>query len=89
MLKHGEIQWILRLDREGLSQRAIHRATGMARDTIRSVLANNRLDPSLRDTLYDVDDPVFTEPPRRCQGCGAMAYMPCLACRLREIAQGA
>jgi transcriptional regulator with XRE-family HTH domain len=84
MLKAGQIEWILRLDREGLSQRAIHRATGMAQGTISSVLEGNRPDPPLRDTLYDVDNPVFTEPPRRCSGCGAMAYMPCLACRLRE-----
>ncbi len=84
MLKPGQIEWVLRLDREGLSQRAIHRATGMARGTIRSVLEGNRPDRPLVDTLYDVDNPVFTEPPRRCRGCGATVYMPCLACRLRE-----
>ena len=38
----------------------------------------------MREGLYDVENPVFTEPAQRCDGCGAICYMPCLACGLRK-----
>jgi len=88
MLDSGQIVWIKRLARDGLSQRAISRATGVARDTVQVVLAHDRVAPELRDTLYDVDDPVFTRPPARCDGCGAVVYRPCLACTLRQGGRG-
>jgi hypothetical protein len=34
--------------------------------------------------LYDVKRRVFTRPPERCNSCGAICYMPCLACRLQR-----
>lgn len=83
MLTAGTIRWIKRLASEGLSRRAISQATGVARNTIADILGADRVAEEIRDTLYDVDDPVFTDPPRRCPSCGAVVYMPCLACGLR------
>jgi hypothetical protein len=86
VLSAGTIQWIKRLKGEGLSQRQISEATGAARNTISEVLGLDRIAEELYDTLYDVEDPIFTDPPRRCEGCGAVVYQPCLACGLRAVA---
>ena len=83
MLTAGTIRWIKRLAGEGLSRRAISQATGVARNTIADILGADRVAEEIRDTLYDVDDPIFTDPPRRCPSCGAVVFMPCLACGLR------
>ena len=83
MLSAGTIRWIKRLGRDGISRRAISRATGVARNTVAEILDLDRVAQELHDTLYDVEDPVFTNPPRRCETCGAIVYMPCLACSLR------
>ena len=63
--------------------RAINEATGVARNTIAEIVASDRTAVELHDTLYDVEDPIFTNPPARCETCGAVVYMPCLACSLR------
>lgn len=78
------VHWIKRLAGEGLSQRAINRATGVSRETIRRILSGAHAENPLRDTLYDIDNPIFTGPVERCPGCGAKVYMPCLACQVRK-----
>ena len=86
MLSAGTIRWIKRLDQNGLSKRAISQATGVARNTVADILNLDRTDHDVPASLYDVDDPIFTEPPGRCPGCGAFVHMPCLACSLRANA---
>ncbi len=84
MLRAEQIAWIRRLAGDGVSQRAIVRATGVHRKTVAELLEMDREESELKDTIYDVEDPVFTEAPSRCEGCGATVYKPCLACGLRE-----
>jgi hypothetical protein len=88
LLLPNQIAWIRRLAADGLSQREICQATGLARDSVRKVIApppGFQQDLSLVDTIYDVDEPFFTDPPRRCEGCGALCYMPCLRCYLKKL----
>jgi hypothetical protein len=67
-----------------LSQRKIARLTGVSRGTI-SALAHGkwrRYEPRPResDTPFDPDGI-----PVRCNGCGGMVLMPCLACHVRKL----
>ena len=84
MITARQMGWIKRLHRNGVAKRAISRATGVSRETVATVLKDEPPHPDLRETLYDVEDPVFTQPPSRCDACGALVYKPCLACGLRE-----
>ncbi|MCA9268774.1 MAG: helix-turn-helix domain-containing protein [Planctomycetales bacterium] len=90
MISVKKAEWIKRLAAQGLSQRRISRATGVARETVRSIISRMPRPAPAEPSIYDVDDPIFTEPPRRCPGCGGFCHMPCLACSLRsaKIAPG-
>ncbi len=80
MLTSRQVERIKELAKTGYSQRQISRERARTQ-TVRSVLKNEpRSDLLLCDTLYEVDNPVFTGPPRRCPTCGALAWQPCLAC---------
>ena len=126
MLKPQQVASIIRFADEGLSQRSISIATGIARETVRLVIERRRRYRQRKFTLhdltrndppeveiqtsadlsaaegdgevsaveavneldeqglYDVQRRVFTRPPERCPGCGAICYMPCLACRIKR-----
>jgi hypothetical protein len=84
----NQIAWIKQLAAEGLSQREICEATGLRRKSVRKVIAPSagcKQHLALVDTIYDVDEPFFTDPPRRCEDCGAFCYMPCLRCYLKKL----
>src|SRR5262245_32224393 len=87
LLPH-QINWIRRLSQEGLNIRQICEVTGFSRGTIRKLLdPKPKQNPRLLETLYDVDQPFFTDKPCRCTRCGAWCYMPCLRCYLHKLRQ--
>lgn len=83
MLSETKVEEIRRLVAAGaLSLRAIARKTGVSRGTVTAIAQGKRRDrpPRLRP-----DDP--TDEPQgpiaRCPECGALAHLPCRACRVR------
>jgi hypothetical protein len=63
-----------------LSQRKIARQVGISRGTVEKI-ASGRWQPKREWMRLQVP----TGPAVRCQECGAMAQMPCMACQLRAI----
>ncbi len=87
MIPDEKIAEIRRLLHESpLSQRQIAQQLGVSRGTVNAV-ATGRLRRRLQSEFAaPPPDPLHpTEPPQRCPTCGALVYMPCVACRVRAI----
>lgn len=74
------------LDDGALSRRAIARQTGVSRGTVNAIANGERglfgaPPPDERDARRR---PGQSGVARRCVGCGAMVYLPCLVCRTRR-----
>jgi hypothetical protein len=68
----------------GLSQRQIAEHLGVSRGTVNAIALGKRrcqAKPQAEDFRFP------SGPPQRCPGCGGMAQMPCLLCRVRAIRQ--
>jgi hypothetical protein len=65
---------------EGLSQRTVAIQAGVSRGTVHAIARGKRPD---RVRLFAEEPPLWNGPPKRCPHCGAMVYMPCLACQIR------
>jgi transposase InsO family protein len=66
-----------------LSQRKIAKLTGVSRGTVGAIANGTRRDYPPRQPAEDeLLRP--TGPPQYCGHCGAVVYMPCRACALRE-----
>ncbi len=81
--KLKEVERLL-LERK-LTHRQIAELTGLSRGQVgriyRGKLPKRRLPPPSAPA-----DPLGPQsPPERCPTCGAMVYMPCVACRVRAI----
>lgn len=83
MLAHHQVAEVRELERRGFSQRAISRATGLARETVRRILGGRR--PEYAPRRGRPEDAPFSGPPRRCPRCGGLVLMPCLACHVRQL----
>lgn len=82
MISIGMVAEIRRLLAEGqLSQRKIAKLTGISRATVGAIASGRRPDYEPRPAQELFDRP--QGPPRRCQGCGGMVYLPCKLCRVR------
>ena len=76
----------------GRSHREIERLTGVSRFVIGKMARGRRSTRCARPVAAAVGDDdddddlgLCSEPPRRCRGCGAMVYMPCLLCMVRAL----
>jgi hypothetical protein len=68
-----------------LSHRKIAREIGVSRGTI-GAIASGRRNIQPRPKWFLEDEPFVPDtPPKRCPQCGGMVYMPCRACRTREM----
>ena len=66
---------------EGVSQREVHRRTGVSRGTIGKIARGERPDyEAVRQQRETEELTLFNGPVERCPGCGAMVEMPCRAC---------
>jgi hypothetical protein len=63
----------------GNSQRSVARITGVSRGVVRAVFYGHRRRPDADNALLGGQGPVA-----RCRTCGALATMPCIACRDRN-----
>ena len=88
MIAPAVVEEVRSLLAEGrLSQRAIAQVTQVSRGTVGAIAAGRRPDyETLRRSRKEDTAPLPLGPRRRCRGCGAMVYMPCHACRIRETA---
>lgn len=84
MVSNEQIQRVHELARQRFSQRAISRMAGVSRDTVRRILTGKR---QIMHMIAPVRLPApnCSRPPRRCPGCGARVFMPCLACGVRNL----
>jgi DNA-binding XRE family transcriptional regulator len=81
MIPLETVQEIQRLLSEGrLSQGQIAKKLGVSR-TFVNFVNRGRLRTPLEARIKD--DPEREPMPRRCPECGALVYMPCIACRTR------
>ena len=85
MVSAEQVDLVKRLARQHYSQRAISRATGLARETVRRIIGGKRREP--RDEPAPI--PKFAREARRCPTCGALVHPPCWACHVRGLAQRA
>jgi len=86
MIAQSLVDEVRRLLSEGkLSQRKIAQATGVSRGTVGAIASGRRRDrPVVTASDEDgCDEPVG--PPERCDGCGALVYLPCRLCRMRKL----
>ena len=85
MIPASVVEEVKRLLAEGrLSQRKIARQTGVSRGSVGLIAQGKRPDyQPRRDLKEDLLGPAG--PPERCPSCGAMVYVPCRLCRLREL----
>jgi hypothetical protein len=84
MLSCSTVKEIRRLLAEGkLSQRKIAVVTGVSRGSVNAIAIGRRADYPTRE-LNEEKPRKPSGPPKRCPKCGAMVYMPCVACSLRE-----
>ena len=80
---------VLSLINEGCSQNHIFKATGVARGTIKRIKVRNKIEvPVACKNKMIGNSNCISEKRRgikgRCNICGAMVYMPCMACELRK-----
>ena len=80
MLNPALVDAIRRLLADGLSQRQIARQCHVSRGTVQAIAAGKR-----RDRMPEDDPGLFSGPIGRCPTCGARVYLPCLACRVRQM----
>lgn len=86
MIAPSVVQQVRRLLAEGrLSQRRIAKTTGVSRGTVAAIATGKRREQGPRKGRDETETLEPSGPPRRCPGCGATVYMPCRACRTREI----
>jgi hypothetical protein len=78
-----EIQRLL--DQGELSQRKIALRLGVSRGTVNAIALGKRPDYRARQPSREGEFPSPCGPAARCPSCGAMVYMPCLACRVRAM----
>jgi transcriptional regulator with XRE-family HTH domain len=69
------------------SQRKIAKLTGVSRAIISDIATGKRPDYEARRAARKEMEKGFGGPPRRCPTCGALVYMPCQLCRVREISE--
>lgn len=83
MIRDSVVQEVKRLlFVEGLSQRTVATQVGVSRGTVHAIARGKRPDrvrPLAETGMLPWDD----APPKRCPHCGALVYMPCLACQIR------
>ena len=86
MIAPSVVNQIKRLLAEGrYSQRKVARMTGVSRGTVGAIAGGKRPDYEARATERQSELEQPAEPPRRCPGCGGLAYMPCRLCRVRKL----
>lgn len=85
MIRASVVQEVKRLLAEGrLSQRKIARRAGLSRGSVGLIAQGKRPDyQPRRDMEEELSGPVG--PPERCPSCGALVYLPCRLCRLKEL----
>jgi hypothetical protein len=76
---------------ERLSFRVVAKRIGCSRASVAAIASRPYLPPAEDQEDSDWDDllhsgELFQGPLARCPGCGAMVYLPCLLCRVRELA---
>jgi DNA-binding XRE family transcriptional regulator len=81
-----EIKQLLR--EATLSQRAIALKVGVSRGTVNAIACGRRPDYDEKHRLRAGNLISTKSLPRRCPMCGALVYMPCLACRVRAWKEG-
>ncbi len=71
------------LDEGGLSRRAIAKQTGVSRGTVNAIANGERglfgAEPRKSDDGYR--PPACASVAKRCPGCGAMVFPPCVLCQ--------
>jgi hypothetical protein len=88
MLPLVVVEEIQRLLAEGqLSQRKIAIKLGVSRGTVGAIASGKRGGYGREPDADQPELPSTDLPPERCQGCGAMVYMPCVLCQARRYAQ--
>jgi hypothetical protein len=70
-----------------LSQRAIARHVAVSRGVVAAVAAGKEMACYRRHSRTDRSSSTETGAPRRCPGCGGLAYFPCRLCRVRAWMQ--
>ena len=85
MLPIATVHEIQHLLEEGqLSQRKIAAKLGVSRGTVGAIASGRRGLFGKEPEAEQPDVCALDLPPERCEGCGAMVYMPCVLCRSRE-----
>ena len=85
MLPQAMIDEIDRLLATGTySMRSIARMTGVSRGTVATVVHGTRREYGSREAESQAAEEEATGPMKRCPECGAMARVPCRACRQRK-----
>ena len=88
MLHLATVQEIQRLLDEGqLSQRKIAARLGVGRGTVGAIASGRRGLFGREPETEAAELCCYDAPPERCEGCGAMVYMPCVLCRTRQYQQ--
>jgi hypothetical protein len=86
MIPPTMVAWIEQLLRQGMSQREVHRRTGVSRGTIGRIARGQRPDhQALRQRKQTEELSLFVGPLQRCPGCGGLVEMPCRACHTRSL----
>ncbi len=83
MLTTYEVDLVRKLALEQHSHRSISRLAGVSRESVRSILSGRRPDYDAILRGKEQAKIVPSGAAMRCPTCGALVYMPCLACRIR------
>ncbi len=85
MLKEPKIAQIIELYEQGISQRKIAKRVGVARESVRKILnrSRNHLEFGLELDSLPIAYP--SNQTERCNHCGALVFLPCLACTIRNL----
>lgn len=82
MIQLAQLHFAEHLLRQRKSHRAIARAAQISRGTVATIAAGLHRHQLAPDSPQTPDD--WTTTYHRCDTCGALVHLPCLACELRE-----
>ncbi|MGI9430217.1 MAG: hypothetical protein ACR2NM_16265 [Bythopirellula sp.] len=86
MLPLAVVQEIRRfLDAGELSQRKIACQLGVSRGTVGAIASGRRGTHGREPNTDRPELCCYERPPKRCRGCGARVYLPCILCRTRAF----
>lgn len=86
MIAQSVVEEVRRLLADGRwSQRTVAKMAGVSRGTVGSIASGKRPDPPQPREAWQEELDERAGPPRRCEVCGGLVYLPCRLCHVREV----